>query len=52
MSKSKPELIDQILNFYRENSKKPEEWYLEQVDKLSDQSEARLKNYLKILKKM
>ena len=50
MSNPKTELIDKILSHYRAKTKKPEEWYVEQFDRLSDQSDARLKNYLKILK--
>jgi len=52
MSKSKTELIEKILNLYREKTDKPDEFYLEKFDYLSDQTDARLQNYMKVLENL
>ena len=51
MSK-KTDIIKQILDYYKDNTKKDEGWFVEKFEFLSDQSESRLKNYFKILKQL
>jgi hypothetical protein len=51
MSKPKKvELIEEIFNIYKDKTSKPDDWYAEMFDKLSDYSVARLEAYLKVLK--
>ena len=52
MSEKKTDIIEKIFTIYREKTSKPDKWYVEQFDKLSDMSQTRLKYYLKVIEEL
>jgi hypothetical protein len=48
----KTDIIKNILDYYRENTKKDDDFYLEKFEYLSTQTEGRLKSYLKVLENL
>ena len=52
MSEKKTDVIEKIFTIYREKTKKPDQWYVEKFDTLSDMSQTRLKYYLKVIEKL
>ena len=52
MSEKKTDIIEKIFSIYKAKTKKPDSWYLEKFDELSDMGISRLKNYLKVAEKL
>lgn len=52
MNPKKTELIEKILKPYREKKRKPDDWFVEKFDDMSDMGVERLENYLKVIEKL